>query len=156
MKEDILYSDFNGVRITSKRFYTGEKSFAIRKIKSIDLKRVIPNKQTGFILFALGILTILLGSFEILGSYSVEAADTIWSLNLDTISIAIGVVALISAILRILIAPDEYAVRVEINGGKVEDLTSDNRKYAARIAASLKRAYYRQNSQINEDEFALS
>lgn len=156
MKEDILYSDFNGVRITSKRFYTGKKSFAIKKIKSINLKRVIPNKRTGFILFVLGILTILLGSFEVFGSQTIEAFKSVWIVNVDTISIAIGVIVLVSAIFRILIAPDEYAVRVEINGGKVEDLTSDNRKYAARIAASLKRAYYRQNSQVNNEELILS
>ncbi|MEP2772779.1 MAG: DUF6232 family protein [Fulvivirga sp.] len=152
MEEDILYSDFNGVRITSKRFYTDEKSFAINKIKSINLKRVIPNKKTGFILFTLGILTILLGSFEVLGIQTIEALGDVWIVNFDIISIAIGVVALVIAILRMLIAPDEYAVKVEIKGGKVEDVISDNRKYAARIAASLKRAYYRQSSKASAEE----
>ena len=146
MEEDVFYSDFNGIRITSKKFYAGEKAYAIRKIQNIDLQRVIPNKGLGLALFSIGVIAILLGSFTLLGSVSLNAFDAVWLIDLDIFIIAIGVVALIIAIIRILISPDEYAVKVNIKGENIEAITSDNRKYAARIAASLKRAYYRQHS----------
>lgn len=155
MEEETLYSDFNGIRITSKRFYTGDKSYAIRKIENINLHRVIPNKRMGLILFALGIVSIILGSIEIFGIQNIETLGAIWLINLDIILVAVGVVALLIAILRMFITTDEYAVQVQIKDGKVEDLISDNRKYAARIAASLKRAYYRQNSKVSAEEKML-
>lgn len=152
MSEDILYSDFNGIRITGKRFYAGKKSYALNKIKKINLQRVIPNKQIGISLFSLGILTILLGSFEVFGSATFQAFESFWILDNDFVSIAFGVILLIIAILRMLISPDEYAVKVETKDGHVESIISNNRKYAARIAASLKRAYYRQSSKMEPKE----
>lgn len=145
-EEDIFYSDINGIRITSKRFYAGDNSYAIEKIKEIDLSRFTPNKRLGILLFSVGMITIILGALSVFGTFTFQFSDNIWILDVDAISLAIGVSALLIAIIRMMIAPDEYTVIVKTENGKKEEVVSPNRKYAARLAASLKRAYYRQST----------
>ncbi|MTI21285.1 hypothetical protein E1176_09655 [Fulvivirga sp. RKSG066] len=152
MEEDILYSDFKGIRITSKKFYAGQKAYALRQINKINLKRVTPHKLRGMILFVIGIVAIILGSLEMLQSVSFDMGDEIWLIDLNFVSIGFGVIALLWAIVRMLLFPDEFAVQVEIKDGTVESIQSDSRKYAARLAASLKRAYYRQEEIENDND----
>lgn len=145
-EEDIFYSDINGIRITSKRFYAGEKSYAIKKIRSINLSRLTPKKRWGIFLFSLGLATILMGSAAVFGVHNFRLFDSIWIIDFDVVSIAIGVVALLVAIIRMMITPDEYTVIVETENGEKEKVISPNSQYAARLTASLKRAYYRQHT----------
>lgn len=145
-EEEVFYSDINGIRITSKRFYAGDNSYALEKIKKINLSRFTPKKRWGILLFLLGMVTILLGSFSLFGTYSAKFFNNFWIIDINVVSIAVGVIALLIAIIRMMIAPDEYSVVVETKNGQKEEVVSPNRKYAARLAASLKRAYYRQTA----------
>jgi len=146
MEEDLLYDDFNGIRITSKKFYAGDKAYALHKISKINLQRVTPHKTIGLTLFIVGLVTILIGSLEVLGSTTIAWNNSFWLLDYNFVSIAIGVISIIIAVVRMMLYPDEYAVEIETIDGVKEAIKSDSRKYAARLAASLKRAYYRQDS----------
>jgi len=146
MEEDILYKDFNGIRITSKKFYAGQKAYALEKIKQIHIQRVTPNKWRGMALFSLGVLLIILGSFDVLGTFEV-GEEEIEIISLNFIAISAGVLAMLLAILRMVVKHDRFAVKIETTDGKKESIISKNRKYAARLAASLKRAYYRQHAE---------
>lgn len=149
MEEDILYKDFNGIRITSKKFYAGQKAYALEKIKQINIQRVTPNKWRGMALFSLGIFLIVLGSFDVLGTFEWQGKGeaSIQMVSLNFIAISAGVLAMLIAILRMVVKHDQFAVKIETTDGKKESIISKNRKYAARLAASLKRAYYRQHAE---------
>ncbi|MDX1629493.1 MAG: DUF6232 family protein [Fulvivirga sp.] len=155
MAEDIIYNDVNGIRITSKRFYKEDNYYNLDKIKKIYLDRVATGKKQGLLIFLLGIIGIVTGSLEFMSTVSIDIGNELWLVDLNYVLIGIGVTVILVAIIRMMFAEDEYAVKVETKDGETTSVISNNRKYVARVAASLKRAYYRQEANSESDEYAV-
>jgi len=146
VENNILYEDFEGIRITSERFYAQDKVYSINEIKEINLKRKAPAKMLSIIIFSLGLLLIFLGSIGFIKIPDVIIPVIDYSLSLNSSLLIIGLVIVASSIFKMFLSNDLYAIEIRTSEGEIETITSKSRKYSARIMASLKRAYYRQKA----------
>ncbi|ELR69085.1 hypothetical protein C900_05474 [Fulvivirga imtechensis AK7] len=143
MREEVIYTDGHGVKITRDKFYTEKKEYNLDGITHVDLSRVPASKAPGVILFVLGFLAILAGSLEIFDRLTYEAAEAIYVIDTNMVAIGLGVALILGGIIWMIAARDKYAVEIGTAEGEKQPIVSKSREYAALVVASLKKAYYR-------------
>lgn len=149
MQEDYVYNDERGVRITSEYFYADGKAYDLLNIREININRKPTGTFLDIFLTGIGILSVVAGST----GFGVLLGQVGW--NLDMWLIGFGVFIIVAAILRLIFISDEYRVKITTTDGSIDTASSGKLAYVTRLAASLKRAYYRKrakrkkNSQSN-------
>lgn len=142
-EEEIIYTDGHGVKITREKFYAEKKEYNLDGITSIDLQRIPASNIPGILMFVLGFLGILAGSMEIFDNFTYSTADANYVINSDMLAIGIGVAFIVGGIIWMIVAKDKYAVEIGTAEGEKKPIISKSREYAALVATSLKKAYYR-------------
>lgn len=143
MKEEVIYTDGHGVKITREKFYTEKKEYNLEGITNVDLARVPASKVPGVVLFVLGFAGILAGSMGWFNSIRWDSGDAIYIIDANMVAIGLGVALILGGIIWMIASKDKYAVQIETAEGQKQAIVSKSREYAALIVASLKKAYYR-------------
>ncbi|UII21115.1 DUF6232 family protein [Fulvivirga ligni] len=142
-REEIIYTDGHGVKITRDKFYTEKKEYNLEGITNINLQRLPASKAPGIILFVLGFLGILLGSLELFADWTMNTDGALYVFDTNMLSIGMGVVLIFGGIIWMIAAKDKYAVEIRTAEGDKRPIISKSREYVAHITGALKKAYYR-------------
>lgn len=103
-KNELVFYNSNGVKVTDSRFISGSKTYAMRNLSSVSVGVVNANRTGPGLLFAFGILLLLFDGTMVVGA----------------IAAILGLIFLISA-------KDKYTVKISSNSGEVNGYESTDK-----------------------------
>ena len=113
MEEKVFYED-NYVKVTSARFISGKKTYAMRNISSVQLGKISPKRGFPIFLIVVGIIMLFF---------------------IDTQYYAIAPIVL--GLLILILQKALYTVRVSSTSGEVDAFSSKDRNLIVKIVKAV-------------------
>lgn len=146
MEERIIYTDGNGVKITDVNFYTHQQTYLLEGITDVRLVRNPASKWPGIVSFLLGIVALVLGSFETLADWRMTLGESVYIVDSSAVLIVAGVVFIVLGIILMVALKDHFSVGIRTAEGMKQPVTSTSREYIAHLVGQLKKSYHRYTS----------
>ena len=115
--EKVFFQD-KMVKVTQSSFSANGKTYAMRNISSVSIHVTPKNLSGGIMLIVIGMITAYFGG----------------------IALFIGLAIIGLGIFALIMAKDDFAVRINSNSGESDALTSTNKSYVQEIVTALRDA----------------
>ncbi len=142
-EEKIIYTDGNGVKITDINFYTDDQTYLLEGIMDVRLIRKPASRWPGILMFLLGIIALLIGSFEVLENWRMTFSDQVYLVDASMVMMVSGVIFILAGVVLMVALRDHFAVRIRTAEGFRQPVKSKSREYIAHLVGQLKKSYHR-------------
>lgn len=113
--EKVFYQDHN-VTVTQARFVSDSKTYAMRNISSVSIRKIDRSIKGEIILIILGVILL---------------ATQVW---------LVGIAAVVIAVILLFTRKDSFSVRINSNSGEADGLISKDREMIEKVVHALNEA----------------